>query len=338
MKATGKPTINDVAAAANVSKKTVSRVINKSPLLSDKTRAKVEAVIKDLGFVPNLQARAFALRRNFIIAAIHDNPNPQFLVSVQEGVQEAIGETEFGLMVQRFDRSKIGIESDVRAFLERHKPHGVVLLPPISSDEHIVDLCRDTGTRYVRMSSIRNDDEAHIVCSNDREAVSEAALFLVEKGHTRIGLIEGPPTSTSPHERRGGLEDGLKKAGLALDEELVQPGAYTLESGIAATKKLIALPNPPTAIFACNDEMAIGAMIACRENGVRLPEEMSIVGFDDTPLSRHVWPSLSTVKWPIVDMARIAAKKLIGNVSDAGDLPWTFPSQLMKRGSVTAPR
>ena len=95
-----KPTINDVARVANVSKKTVSRVINKSPLLSDKTREKVEAVIKEIGFVPNMQARALALRRNFIIAAIHDNPNAQFLVNVQQGILEGIADTEFGLMVQ----------------------------------------------------------------------------------------------------------------------------------------------------------------------------------------------------------------------------------------------
>lgn len=338
MKGEGKPTINDVAAAANVSKKTVSRVINKSPLLSDKTRAKVEAVIKDLGFVPNLQARALALRRNFIIAAIHDNPNAQFLVNVQQGILEGIEGSEFGLMVQPFDRNTEVFEQEVRAFLERQRPYGVVLLPPISSDEAIVDLCREMGTRYVRMSSIKNDDEAHIVSSNDRDAVREATAYLIEKGHTRIGLIEGPEGFTSPQERRAGFEEAMAAAGLSLDPALVRPGSYTFESGVTAAQDLIALDRPPTAIFACNDEMAIGAMITCRRSGMLIPEDISIVGFDDTPLSSHVWPSLTTVRWPIVEMARTAAQKLIEPDDAAAQMPWMLPSSLVERGSVVPPK
>ncbi len=338
MKGEGKPTINDVAAAANVSKKTVSRVINKSPLLSDKTRAKVEAVIKDLGFVPNLQARALALRRNFIIAAIHDNPNAQFLVNVQQGILEGIEGSEFGLMVQPFDRNTEDFEQEVRAFLERQRPYGVVLLPPISSDEAIVDLCREMGTRYVRMSSIKNDDEAHIVSSNDRDAVREATAYLIEKGHTRIGLIEGPEGFTSPQERRAGFEEAMTAAGLSLDPALVRPGSYTFESGVTAAQDLIALDRRPTAIFACNDEMAIGAMITCRRSGMLIPEDISIVGFDDTPLSSHVWPSLTTVRWPIVEMARTAAQKLIEPDDVAAQMPWMLPSSLVERGSVVPPK
>ncbi|VVT21161.1 LacI family DNA-binding transcriptional regulator [Erythrobacter sp. EC-HK427] len=337
MKGEGKPTINDVAAAAKVSKKTVSRVINKSPLLSEKTREKVEAVIREMGFVPNLQARALALRRNFIIAAIHDNPNAQFLVNVQQGVMEAIAGSEFALMVQPFDRNSASFEDDVRAFLERQRPHGVVLLPPLSSDENLVALCRETGTRYVRMSSIKNDDAAHIVSSNDREAVRQATEYLIASGHRRIGLIDGPVGFTSPQERRGGFEEALVAAGIPLLPELFRPGAYTFESGVEAARDLIALADPPTAIFACNDEMAIGAMITCRRNGLRIPQDISVVGFDDTPLSSHVWPSLTTVRWPIVEMARVAALKLIGPPEAAAEHPWLLPSTLVKRESVTPP-
>ncbi|KLE32388.1 LacI family DNA-binding transcriptional regulator [Aurantiacibacter luteus] len=337
MNGAGKPTINDVAAAAGVSKKTVSRVINKSPLLSASTREKVEGVIRDLGFVPNLQARALALRRNFIIAAIHDNPNAQFLVNVQQGIQQGIAGSEFGLMVQPFDRSDPAFESEVRAFLERQRPFGVVLLPPISSDEAIVALCRETGTRYVRMGSIKMDEAAHVVSSNDREAVRDAVTHLIGKGHRRIALIEGPEGFTSPQERRAGFEEAMAQAGLAVDPALVRPGSYTFESGVAAAECLLALAAPPTAIFASNDEMAIGAMIACRRAGVRIPEDISIVGFDDTPLSSHVWPTLTTVHWPIVDMARTAAQKLMGSEDAAGELPWMFPSTLVERGSVVAP-
>ena len=332
-----KPTINDVARLANVSKKTVSRVINKSPLLSDKTRERVEQVIAEIGFVPNLQARALALRRNFIIAAIHDNPNAQFLVNVQQGVQEAIKGSEFGLMVQPFDRDDPAFVEEVRAFLGRQRPFGVVLLPPVSSNAEIVELCRETGTRYVRMGSIDGEDPAHVVRSNDREAVREATRYLIAKGHTRIALIEGPVGFASPRERRAGFEEAMDEAGLAVAPELVQPGHYTFETGVAAAEALMRLDDRPTAIFACNDEMAIGAMIACRRSGMRIPEDVSIVGFDDTPLSSHVWPSLTTVHWPIKDMARSAALKLIGPEEEAASHPWLLASRLVERGSVVPP-
>ncbi len=333
-----KPTINDVARVANVSKKTVSRVINNSPLLSEKTRDKVLAVIKDLGFTPNLQARALALKRNFIIAVIHDNPNAQFLVNVQQGVLEGIEDTEFGLMVQPIDRNSPTLVADVRAFLERQKPFGVVILPPISGNDSVAELCRETGTRYVRMGSIKLDGPAHVVSSNDREAVREAVTYLIAKGHRRIATIDGPEGFISPKERLAGFRDAMGDAGLAIDAQLMQPGKYTFESGVAAAEALIALEEPPSAIFACNDEMAIGAMIACRRSGMLIPEDISIVGFDDTPLSSHVWPSLTTVRWPIVEMARSAARKLIGPPEAAGDEPWLLPSQLMERGSVQHPR
>ena len=338
MRATGKPTINDVARVAGVSKKTVSRVINKSPQLSEKTRLQVEQAIAELGFVPNLQARAFALRRNFIIAVIHGNPNAQFLVNVQQGVLEGIADTEFGMMVQPVDRNSPTTIEDIRDFLERQRPYGVLLLPPLSEREDVAELCRASGCRFVRMGSVKLDAAEHSVISNDREAVHEAVSHLIEKGHRRIALIEGPPGFTSPQERRAGFEEAMAKAGIGVDKALIKPGGYTFESGTKAGEELVRMAEPPTAIFACNDEMAIGAMIAARRNGLRIPEDLSIVGFDDTPLSSHVWPSLTTVHWPIVDMARLAAGKLIGSSEDAETADWLLPCTFKERGSVVPPK
>ncbi|MEB3416934.1 LacI family DNA-binding transcriptional regulator [Alteriqipengyuania sp. WL0013] len=333
-----KPTINDVARLAQVSKKTVSRVINKSPLLSDKTRKRVESVIAEIGYVPNPQARALALRRNFIVAAIHDNPNAQFLVNVQQGMLEGIAGTDFGLMVQPVDRNSPTIAADIRDFIERQRPYGVVLLPPISEKPELAQLCGDLGVRYVRMGSVKLDTAEHTVSSNDREAVRRAVSYLIEHGHTRIGLIEGPEGFTSPRERRAGFEEALEAAGLKVDPALIWPGKYTFESGVTAGQALVELKNRPTAVFACNDEMAIGVMIAARRSGLAIPEDLSIVGFDDTPLSSHVWPSLTTVHWPIVDMARTAARKLIAPEGDKETgAEWLLPSSLVERDSVVKP-
>ncbi len=332
-----KPTINDVARIAGVSKKTVSRVINKSPLLSEKTRQRVEQVISEIGYVPNPQARALALRRNFIIAAIHDNPNAQFLVNVQHGILEGLENSDFNLMVKPVDRNSPTIAEDIRDFLERQRPYGVVLLPPISENDSIAELCEDLGCRYVRMGSVKLDQAEHTVSSNDREAVREAVTYLIGKGHKRIALIEGPQGFTSPQERRAGFEEAMRNAGLEVDEELVRPGSYTFESGVVAGQSLVDAAKRPTAIFACNDEMAIGAMIAARRSGLLIPEDLSIVGFDDTPLSSHVWPSLTTVHWPIVDMARTAARKLIAPEDADANAEWLLPSKLIERSSVVPP-
>lgn len=335
---TGKPTINDVARLAEVSKKTVSRVINNSPALSEKTRDKVQSVITEIGFVPNLQARALALSRNFIIAALHDNPNAQFLVNVQQGILDELASTEYGLMVQPVDRKSDQLYDNIRSFLERHKPYGVVLLPPISEDDKVAQICDEFGCGYIRMGSIKLDTAEHTISSNDREAVREAVTYLIGKGHTRIGLIEGPAGFTSPRERRAGFEEALEAAGIAFDPALVRPGSYTFESGVEAGQSLVDIANPPTAIFACNDEMAIGAIIAARRSGLLIPEDLSVVGFDDTPLSSHVWPALTTVRWPIVEMARLAARKLIVRDDQEAATRWQLPSKLMERTSVVPPK
>eukprot|EP01037_Dinobryon_pediforme_P026499 gene26500-biopygen15807 len=141
MKSSGQTTINDVARIAGVSKKTVSRVINRSPLLNDDTRRRVEDVIAELAYIPNPQARALALRRNFLIGLVHDNPNAQMVMNVQQGILEALHGTEFELVVRPVDRGSATMLVDLRHFLERQRLFGLVLLPPISENDTIAKLC-----------------------------------------------------------------------------------------------------------------------------------------------------------------------------------------------------
>jgi LacI family transcriptional regulator len=334
---TGKPTINDVARLSGVSKKTVSRVINRSPLLNDETRERVQKVIRELGYVPNPQARALALRTNFLIGLIHDNPNAQMVLNVQQGILEALHGSDFAMVVRPVDRGASSLMDDVRTFLERQRPYGVVILPPLSENDALARLCDELGCRYVRMGSAELDDADHMVASNDREAVAEAVQFLYTQGHKLIGLIAGPHGFRSAAERRRGFEDALASASLKLPRSLIAQGNYTFESGIAAAEKLLDLSPRPTAIFSSNDEMAAGVIHAARERGIAVPEELSVIGFDDTPIASHIWPPLTTVRWPIVSMARSAALKLLGTQSGAGAEvaePSLFLSRLVKRGSV----
>lgn len=334
MRISGQPTINDVARIAGVSKKTVSRVINRSPLLHAETRARVEQVIGDLGYIPNPQARALALRRNFLIGLVHDNPNAQTVMNVQHGLLAGLRGTEFELVVRPVDRASPTMLDDLRHFLERQRLFGVLLMPPISEDDGVARLCAAIGCRYVRMGSAMLDAPAQMVASDDRAAVHEAAVHLVARGHRRIGFVGGPAGFRSAHERRAGFDAALAAAGLALPDDLVAAGQYTFESGLAAAERLLDAVPRPTAIFAANDEMAAGVLHAARRRGLVVPDDLSIIGFDDTPIAAHLWPPLTTVHWPSTAMAHAAARKLI-----AGDdeQPAHFPSTLIHRASVAAP-
>ncbi|WP_425228737.1 LacI family DNA-binding transcriptional regulator [Sphingomonas sp.] len=336
---TGQPTINDVAREAGVSKKTVSRVINRSPLLNAETRARVEEVIAELGYIPNPQARALALRRNFLIGLVHDNPNAQMVMNVQQGILEALHGTEFELVVRPVDRGSATMSEDLRHFLERQRLFGVVILPPVSENDAVAKICTQIGCRYVRMGSARLDDDAHMVASNDREAVRAATQYLIGEGHRRIGLIAGPHGFRSARERRLGFEEALAGADIALPRSMVADGNYTFDSGLVAAARLLDVVPRPTAIFASNDEMAAGVMHAARQRGLDIPRDLSIVGFDDTPVAAHVWPPLTTVRWPIASMARSAALKLVAGI-EGGDVveePSLFVSTLIRRASVQKP-
>ena len=315
-------------------------MINRSPLLNSDTRAKVEAIIRETGYVPNPQARALALGRNFLIGLIYDNPNAQMILSMQRGILEALHDTEFELVVRPVDRGSARVMDDIRGFITRQRLYGVILLPPLSENDTLARLCDEEGCRYVRMGSAVLDDPEHMVVSNDRDAVADAVRYLLQMGHKRIGLIAGPHGFRSAKERRDGFELALAEAGISLPRSLVADGQYTFESGVSASESLFDLSPRPTAIFAANDEMAAGVLYAARLRGIEVPDELSIIGFDDTPLTTRVWPPLTTVRWPIVAMGRAAALKLIGTAigegSDVGE-PSTFSSTLIRRASVAPP-
>lgn len=330
------PTINDVAKAAGVSKKTVSRVINRSPLLKEGTREKVEAAIAKLGYVPNPQARALALRRNFLVGLLYDNPNAQTVLNFQEGVLDAIRDTEFALVVRPVDRHSPDLLDDIRDFLEKQRLFGVMILPPISERDEIAEICRELQCKYIRMGSAELDVPEHMVESNDREAVGRAVDHLVAQGHRRIGLITGPDGFRSARERREGFLEAIARHGLECPAQYIAQGEYTFQSGKRAAAQLLAAQPRPTAIFASNDEMAAGALHVAEELDLQIPKDLSLIGFDDSPTAAHVWPPLTTVRWPIRAMAKAAALKLIGSGGQENQ-PHRFLSDLVFRASVAPP-
>lgn len=337
----GKPaTINDIARLAEVSKKTVSRVINNSPFVKEDTRKRVEAVIAEHGYSPDPQARGLAFRRSFLVGMIYDNPSPNYVVNMQQGVLDAVRGSGLELLVHPCNRGSETFLIEVRGFIVRQKLFGVVLPPSVSEDDRVVAILREADCPYVRIASVSLDEPARMVVTNDSRGGARAARHLAELGHRRIAFISGPDTFRSSHERGRGFTEGLAEHGVTLDPAYIRRAAYTFESGVEAATELLAMAERPTAIFAGNDEMAIGVMKAARDAGLRVPEDLSIVGFDDLPMASRVWPNLTTVRLPIRDMGRMAAEKLTARSRglDPATLvqPEVDPS-LVVRDSTAAP-
>jgi len=341
-----KLTINDIARLANVSKKTVSRVINRSPFVKEETRARVNSMIEQFGYIPDPQARGLAFRRSFLIGLVYDNPNAPYVINIQEGILTALRGSDFELVVHPCDRRSEDFIPGVRRFIERQKLRGVITLPPISENDALAAAIGAAGCEYVRIAAAQLDEPSRMVVSNDRQAVTEVAEYLVSLGHRRIGFITGPSVGfRSARERRTAFLAALEARGVRLPASLIVEGRYTFESGVACGEALLTRKSPPTAIFASNDEMAVGVYRAAYRVGVSIPKDVSVVGYDDSPLASRLSPQLTTVRQPIRDMGRLAASKLlprgVGNPSGTlGDpvLSTFVDPHLVIRDSCQPPR
>ncbi|MFM2043480.1 MAG: hypothetical protein RLY86_2056 [Pseudomonadota bacterium] len=333
-------TINDIARIAKVSKKTVSRVINQSPLVSKETRDRVDAVIQQMGFIPDPQARGLAFRRAFLVGLVYDNPNAQFIVMSQYGILDGLRGSGFELVLYPCDRGSPSLFADVRAFIERQKLAAVVLLPPVSENEALVELLRDMDCAYVRVASATLDEPSHMIASNDGIGTAEAAEHLYGLGHRRIAVIKGPGGYRSAKERFNGFRDALIRHGHDIPPDYQIEGGYTFESGIACAERLLDMKPRPTAIFCGNDEMAAGVYHVALLRGLRIPDDLSVVGFDDTPLAARMWPPLTTVRWPIRDMGHMAAELVLAQIREGEGrrrMPMVEPRLTIRR-STAAPK
>ena len=330
-------TINDIARMASVSKKTVSRVINQSPFVKEETRAKIDAVIREIGYHPDPQARGLAFRRAFLIGLVYDNPNAQYIVNIQDGALDALRGSGFELVVHPCDRRSEDFIPGVRRFIERQKLHGVILLPPVSEDQALSKALQELDCAYVRIASVKLDASHHMVISNDREATGEVAKYLESLGHRSVAVITGPTPYRSAHERLDGFRSVLQQRGITIPPEYIVEGAYTFDSGVMCAEALLARKPRPTAIFACNDEMAAGVYRAAYRLGLKIPEDLSVVGYDDSPLASRLWPSLTTVRLPIRDMGRLAAAKLLPSVprvaADKAGMSFVVPHLIVRDSS-----
>jgi LacI family transcriptional regulator len=312
-----KATIDDVAKLAGVSIKTVSRVVNQEPNVRAETRARVEKAVADLHYHPNLSARNLASQRARVIALVYDdpgryaNPSASYIIRMQTGVLRACRPADYRFIIHPCDFEHERIVSELTDLIAQARPAGIVLAPPLSNIPRIVRAITASGTPMVRIAPGTRGGDTGSVSTNDREISAEMTCYLASLGHRKIAFIEGHPGHKAVANRLLGYRDGLAHSGLTFAARLVEQGDNSFASGEAAAERLLRLPDPPTAIFAANDDMAAGVIRVASLLGVDVPGQLSVAGFDDIALASMLRPTLTTIHQPLAQMAEHAALALI---------------------------
>lgn len=314
-------TIDDVAKMAGVSVSTVSRVLNSKDDVAEETIVKVQAVVRELGYASSLAARGMRSHRTNVIGLILPDVASLYCQEIMRGVNRAIAKLDKDLIIY----SSCGGEKANIAFHERSY---VALLNGSITDGVVV--VTPTATQFTTHAPFviidpNNDapDYPAIVAAN-REGSLVAMNYLTSLGHRHIGYITGRMELVSSNQRLQGYKDGLSAAGIRLDKNLIEISDFTTESAVNCARRLLSLPDRPTAIFAANDMMAIGVYQVAKEVGLRIPEDLSVVGFDNLGFSSSMIPALTTVDQFVEDTGTIATQMVVKLVNGEA-LPANFP-------------
>ena len=306
-----KTTITDVAIQAGVSMKTVSRVLNNEPNVAKKTREKVLAVAAELRYSPNLAARGLASSKSYLIALLYDNPSPYYIANIQKGAIDACREAGYHLVIEPISMSGANAGQEMERILERLPVDGVILTPPLSDDEDVHAILQRLNITYIPVAPSKEFSDVSSVKMDDIQAAYEMTEFLIRKGHKKIGFIKGHPEHSAANLRYLGFVKAMETVGLGLRMDWIVDGDFSFKSGVDAAEHLLGLENPPTAIFASNDDMAAGVVSVANRMNIAVPEHLSVGGFDDTPLAQILYPQLTTIKQPIYEMGYRAVTLLV---------------------------
>lgn len=307
-----KATITDVANLASVSIKTVSRVMNNEPSVRKDTYDKVMAAIKQLQYQPNAAARNLASSKSYSIGYVYDNPNAYYIIDMQNGLLEACRKHGYELLIHPTNAKSINIVQEVLELVAHSRLAGLVLTPPFSEMPDIAAALDKKGVDYVRIisGSTPSDKLKNCILIDDFTAAFRITNHLLDQGHTQLAFLCGDEEHSSSGERLAGFQAALNKKGVSLPSAYVIAGTYSFESGVQGAQKLLAMAEKPTAIFACNDEIAAGALFCARLLQISIPQQLAIAGFENSPFSRQTWPPLTTANQPNKTIARQAAELL----------------------------
>ena len=335
--ATAHVTSHDVARKAGVSVMTVSRAMSGEGYVAEKTREKVLAAARELGYTPNLSARMMKGSRTNVIGVLVNDLLSTVINEIVGAVSVSLRKCGMDLIIYNSieDLGASG-RSGVQQMLRNHCDGLLFVLPRLS--EGYIEYLEGSSQPTVLVNYCRTDTTLPVVGGANYAGGVTAAEYLLGLGHRRIGFIAGSPHTGQSQERERGYKAALKKAGVRSDRALVAQGDFGQRSGFEGAQKLLRLPDPPTAIFAANDDMAIGAINAAHSLGLRVPDDVSVVGFDDIPSASHLHPRLTTLRQPLADISEAAVMELVRRINNAEGQQHRidFPCELVVRESTAA--
>lgn len=341
-------TIEHVAAAAGVSRQTVSRVINHAPNVKEAVRQRILATIETLGYVPNLSARRMGGARSYLLLAINDRQRT--LHNWQSGLGndwvdqmlcggmltcEARG---YHLLLELVDTNPDNACKQVERALGALRPDGVILTPPHTANAALAALLAERSIPFGRIGATAADSGVN-VAMDDASAARQATDHLLALGHRRIAFIAGSSDYSASDARRIGYSDAMAAAPGGPAHMLVEHGDFSFDSGVTAMEKLLDRSEAPTAVIASNDEMAFACLHVASRRGLAVPADLSIISFDDTPGVRFSVPPLTAIRQPIAAMAGMLCERLIAaSVNGGGSGEYQAPFELVVRQSTAPPR
>ena len=306
------PTISDVARMAGVSPMTVSRVINGETNVRPATREAVNTAISALNYAPNRAARSLAGAGQVRIGLLYSNPSAGFLSEFLLGSLDQASRSDVQIVVEKCELGDHELE--VAQHLVDGGIDGIVLPPPLCEAPALLALLAAARIPTVSVATGLPAENQPAIRIDDREAAATMTRHIMDLGHRRIGFITGNPNLSASAQRLEGYRAALAAAGIAEDPALIVDGLFTYRSGLDAAEQLLDLPDPPSAIFSSNDDMAAATVAMAHRRGLDVPGDLTVCGFDDTTLATAIWPELTTIHQPIADMARAAVDLLVGSL------------------------
>jgi LacI family transcriptional regulator len=334
-------TIVDIAKKLGLSAMTVSRALTGNREVSDATRQRVLRTAKALGYEPNRWARSLVTRRSSIIGVVIPDIAHSFFAEITFGIEEVCDKAGYNLLLCHSRGNPEREKSEV-GMLTASRADGLIIasVQAENTPEPFARL-RQSGIPIVLVDRFFSKTDFMTVRVDDRAVGRLAAENLLELGHKRIAMIQGPSLSPATQRRKGFVET-MKAAGLSLPAEYLVTGDFEIDGGRTAMAKLLALREPPTAVFASNDPMGIGAVYACRDAGLQVPQHVSVIGAGNIEGPHHPNPFLTTVDWPRIELGRAAATMLLDAVNQAEGLQVTTrvfePRVLVRQSTARVPQ
>jgi LacI family transcriptional regulator len=318
---------------------TVSRVLNDEPFVRDEMRAKVQRAIEQLGYVPNLSAKRLAKGRSQAIALLYHNASWHYIQDVQRGVLDTARAAGYTTLMHPCDLIQPEDACGVIEMALQRQVDGFILTAPADNAHALLENLDRMGVPFIRLTPSDRESPRPYVTATDRVGACEMTRYLLGLGHRRIGYVFGLYQSQAAYDRFAGYQDALAEAGIGYDESLMRFGDDHFDAGRDATRSLLEMHPRPSAVFCSNDEMAAGAYVAAHESGLRIPDDLSVAGFDDIALARQIWPALTTVRQPIYEIATTAARLLVELLGHhpLATLHHEIPTSLVIRASTASP-